>query len=52
VVAQRHYVDKGPRDIRQEDLKKLFAAIRDHQQDPAIFTLMLDTGPKAEIYLM
>jgi integrase/recombinase XerD len=47
VVAQRHYVDKGhrlPRDIRQEDLEKLFGAIRDHQRDLTIFTLMLHTG--------
>ena len=47
VVAQRHYVDKGqrlPRDIRQEDLEKLFVAIGDHQRDSAIFTLMLHTG--------
>ena len=47
VVAQRHYVDKGyrlPRDIRQEDLEKLFVAIGDHQRDRTIFTLMLHTG--------
>ncbi len=47
VVAQRHYVDKGhrlPRDIRKEDLEKLFVAIGDHQRDSAIFTLMLHTG--------
>jgi integrase len=44
VVAQRHYVDKGPRGIRQEDLDKLFVAIGDHQRDRTIFTLMLHTG--------
>ena len=47
VVAQRHYVEKGyrlPRDIRQEDLEKLFESIGDHLRDRTIFTLMLHTG--------
>ena len=47
VVAQRHYVDKGhhlPRDIRQEEIEKLFAAIGEHLRDRTIFTLMLHTG--------
>jgi len=49
VVAQRHYVDQGrrlPRDIRQEEVEKLFAAIGDHLRDYTIFTLMLHTRPR------
>jgi integrase/recombinase XerD len=47
VIAQRHYVDQGrrlPRDVRQEEVEKLFAAIGDHLRDYTIFTLMLHTG--------
>jgi site-specific recombinase XerD len=33
-----------PRDIRQEEIKKLFTAIGDHLRDRTIFTLMLHTG--------
>jgi len=47
VVAQRHYIDQGhrlPRDIRQEEVKRLFLAIGDHLRDRTIFMLMLHTG--------
>jgi integrase/recombinase XerD len=47
VVVQRHYIDQGhrlPRDIRQEEIEKLFAAIGNHLRDRTIFTLMLHTG--------
>ena len=47
VITQRHYIDQGhhlPRDIRQSEIEKLFAAIGDHLRDFTIFTLMLHTG--------
>jgi site-specific recombinase XerD len=47
VIPQRHYIDQGhrlPRDIRQEEIEKLFTAIGDHLRDRTIFTLMLHTG--------
>jgi integrase/recombinase XerD len=47
VVVKRHYVGTGyhlPRDIRQEEIEKLFAAIGDHLRDRTIFTMMLHTG--------
>lgn len=47
VITQRHYVDLGnrlPRDIRQEELEKLFAANGDNLRDYTIFTLMVHTG--------
>ncbi len=47
VLAQRHYIDPGyrlPRDIRQEEVEKLFTAIDDHLRDRTIFTLMLHSG--------
>jgi integrase/recombinase XerD len=47
VITRRHYIDQGhhlPRDIRQEEIKKLFTAIGDHLRDRTIFTLMLHTG--------
>jgi integrase/recombinase XerD len=47
VIVKRHYVDQGhrlPRDIRQEEIEKLFTAIGDHLRDCTIFTLMLHTG--------
>jgi site-specific recombinase XerD len=47
VVTQRHYIDQGhrlPRDIRQEEIEKLFTAIGDHLRDRTIFTLILHTG--------
>ena len=47
VITQRHYIDQGhhlPRDIRQSEIEKLFAAIGDHLRDRTIFTLMLHTG--------
>jgi len=47
VVTQRHYIDQGhrlPRDIRQNEIEKLFTAIGDHLRDRTIFTLMLHTG--------
>lgn len=47
VLAQRHYIDPGyrlPRDIRQEEVEKLFTAIDDHLRDRTIFTLVLHSG--------
>ena len=47
VITRRHYIDQGhrlPRDIRQEEIEKLFTAISDHLRDRTIFTLMLHTG--------
>ena len=47
VITQRHYIDQGhrlPRDIRQEEIEKLFTAIGDHLRDRTIFTLMLHSG--------
>jgi site-specific recombinase XerD len=47
VITRRHYIDQGhslPRDIRQEELEKLFTAIGDHLRDRTIFTLMLHSG--------
>ena len=47
VITQRHYIDQCrrlPRDIRQNEIEKLFAAIGDHLRDRTIFTLMLHTG--------
>ncbi len=47
VVTQRHYIDQGhrlPRDIRQDEIEKLFLAIGDHLRGRTIFTLMLHTG--------
>ena len=47
VITQRHYIDQGhclPRDIRQDEIEKLFHAIGDHLRDRTIFTLMLHTG--------
>jgi integrase/recombinase XerD len=47
VITQRHYIDQDhhlPRDIRQEEIEKLFTAINDHLRDRTIFTLMLHTG--------
>ena len=63
VVTQRHYIDQDhhlPRDIRQEEIAKLFTAIGDHLRDRTIFILMLHTGMRvgeivnlrlADIYL-
>ena len=47
VNTHRHYIDQGhrlPRDIRQNEIEKLFTAIGDHLRDRTIFTLMLHTG--------
>jgi integrase/recombinase XerD len=47
IITQRHYIDQGhrlPRDIRQNEIEKLFTAIGDHLRDRTIFTLMLHTG--------
>ena len=47
VVTHRHYIDQDhrlPRDIRQDEIEKLFTAIGDHLRDRTIFTLMLHTG--------
>ena len=47
VSTRRHYIDQGhrlPRDIRQNEIEKLFTAIGDHLRDRTIFTLMLHTG--------
>jgi len=47
VITQRHYIDQGhhlPRDIRQNEIEKLFTAIGDHLRDRTIFTLILHTG--------
>jgi site-specific recombinase XerD len=47
VVTQRHYIDQGhrlQRDIRQNEIEKLFKAIGNHLRDRTIFTLMLHTG--------
>lgn len=47
VVPQRHYVSRGrqlPRNIPQNELELLFAAIDDHLRDRTIFTLMLHAG--------
>jgi site-specific recombinase XerD len=47
VLAQRHYIEPGhrlPRDIRQEEIEKLFTAIDNHLRDRTIFTLMLHSG--------
>jgi site-specific recombinase XerD len=47
VITQRHYIDQGhrlPRDIRRNEIEKLFTAIGDHLRDRTIFTLMLHTG--------
>ena len=47
VVARRHYIDQGhrlPRDIRQDEVERLFLAIGDHLRDRTIFILMLHTG--------
>jgi integrase/recombinase XerD len=63
IITQRHYIDQDhhlPRDIRQEEIEKLFTAINDHLRDRTIFTLMLHTGMRvgeivnlrlADIYL-
>jgi site-specific recombinase XerD len=47
VLAQRHYIEPShrlPRDIRQEEIEKLFKAIDNHLRDRTIFTLMLHSG--------
>lgn len=47
VVVKRHYISPShrlPRDIRQDEIDKMFAAIGDHLRDRTIFTLMLHTG--------
>jgi site-specific recombinase XerD len=47
VQPRRHYVANGdslPRDLTDEVLQQLFAAIGDHRRDRAIFTLMLHAG--------
>lgn len=47
VITHRHYIDQGhhlPKEIRQEEIEKLFHAIGDHLRDLTIFTLMLHTG--------
>lgn len=47
VIVKRHYVDQGhrlPRNIRKEEIEKLFISIGDHLRDCTIFTLMLHTG--------
>jgi site-specific recombinase XerD len=63
VITQRHYIDQDhhlPRDIRQEEIEKLFIVIGDHLRDRTIFTMMLHTGMRvgeivslrlADIYL-
>jgi integrase/recombinase XerC len=47
VQPRRHYVANGdslPRDLADEVLQQLFAALGDHQRDRTIFTLMLHAG--------
>jgi len=47
VVAHRHYPPSGrhlPRDVQEEVIQKLFAAIGEHVRDRCIFTLMLHAG--------
>lgn len=47
VQPRRHYVANGeslPREVTDEVLQQLFAAIGDHRRDRAIFTLMLHAG--------
>lgn len=47
VQPRRHYVandDRLPREVTDEVLQQLFAAIGDHRRDRTIFTLMLHAG--------
>jgi len=47
VIARRHYISQRhrlPRNLHQNEVEKLFAAIGDHLRDRTIFTLMLHTG--------
>lgn len=47
VVPRRHYVHLGrrlPRNLTEEVIQRLFAAIGEHPRDRAIFTLMLHAG--------
>jgi site-specific recombinase XerD len=47
VITQRHYVGQGyrlPRDVRQDEINRLFEEIGDHLRDRTIFTLMLHSG--------
>lgn len=47
IVPHRHYLDRGrrlPRNLTEEVVQHLFAAIGEHPRDCAIFTLMLHAG--------
>ncbi len=47
VVPHRHYVARGqrlPRNLTEEAIQRLFAAIGEHPRDRALFTLMLHGG--------
>ena len=47
VIPRRHYLQRGrrlPRDVSDEVVSKLFAAIGEHPRDRCIFTLMLHAG--------
>jgi len=47
VIGRRHYIDCGsplPRDVNDEVLQRLFAALKSNLRDRTIFTLMLHAG--------
>ena len=47
VVAHRHYPQcsrRLPRDVQEEVIQKLFAAVGEHVRDRCVFTLMLHAG--------
>lgn len=47
VVPHRHYVYRGhplPRDLNEEVIQRLLAAVGEHRRDRTIFTLMLHAG--------
>lgn len=47
VMPHRHYVARGyplPRDVTEEVIERLFAAIGNHLRDRTLFTLMLHAG--------
>jgi site-specific recombinase XerD len=47
VVPRRHYLDRGrhlPRDVTDQVIQQLFAAIGNHSRDRCLFTLMLHAG--------
>jgi putative nucleotidyltransferase with HDIG domain len=53
VIVKRHYVEQGhrlPRNIRKEEIEKLFTAIGDHLRDCTIFTLIREDIPTATAF--